>query len=190
MRSHRSVKARILHTSSTKRMPAFTKKEMEPNTWSNWSALTWPLSRTASRTSIAVAREKAISWTGVAPASCRWYEHTFMGFHFGAFCAHQATMSTINRFDGAGGKMYVPRDRYSFTMSFWVVPRSSRESTPCSRAFATYSASIHAAVALIVMDVFIFPGGMESRSVRMWPRCETGTPTLPTSPWARMWSGS
>ena len=137
MRSHRSVKARILHTSSTNRIPAFTKKEMEPNTWSNWSGLTWPLSFTASSTSMAVAREKAISCTGVAPASWRWYEQTFIGFHLGAFCAHQATMSTIRRFDGAGGKMYVPRDRYSFTMSFCVVPRSSRESTPCSLAFAT-----------------------------------------------------
>ncbi len=24
----------------------------------------------------------------------------------------------------------------------------------------------------------------------MWPRCTTGTPTLPTSPLARTWSGS
>ena len=33
-------------------------------------------------------------------------------------------MSTIRRRDGSGGKMYVPRDRYSLTMSFCVVPRS------------------------------------------------------------------
>ncbi len=36
-------------------------------------------------------------------------------------------MSTISRRLGSGGKMYVPRDRYSFTMSFCVVPRSSAE---------------------------------------------------------------
>ena len=36
-----------------------------------------------------------------------------------------ATMSTISRRLGSGGKMYVPRLRYSLTMSFWVVPRSS-----------------------------------------------------------------
>ena len=31
-------------------------------------------------------------------------------------------MSAISRLDGPGGKMYVPRLKYSFTMSFWVVP--------------------------------------------------------------------
>jgi hypothetical protein len=46
-------------------------------------------------------------------------------------------MSTIKRREGSGGKMYVPRDRYSFTMSFWVVPRSSLLETPCSSALAT-----------------------------------------------------
>jgi len=99
-------------------------------------------------------------------------------------------MSTISRRDGAGGKMYVPRDRYSLTMSFCVVPRSASVGTPCSSALATYNASIHAAVALMVIDVFICPGGMWSSSVRMWPRCTTGTPTLPTSPRASTWSGS
>ena len=38
------------------------------------------------------------------------------------------------------------------------------------------------AVALIVIEVFISPSGMSSNSVRISPRCETGTPTLPTSP--------
>ena len=139
---------------------------------------------------MAVANEKAISCTGVAPASCKWYEHTFIGFHLGALLAHQATMSTINRFDGSGGKMYVPRDKYSFTMSFCVVPRSAVDGVSCSSALATYSASNHAAVALMVIDVFMVPGGMPSSSVRMWPRCATGTPTLPTSPVAMTESGS
>ena len=44
---------------------------------------TWPDSRTASSTSIAVASAYATSSTGVAPASCRWYEQTLIGFHFG-----------------------------------------------------------------------------------------------------------
>jgi len=39
-------------------------------------------------------------------------------------------MSTMSRRLASGGKMYVPRDRYSFTMSFWVVPRSSALGTP------------------------------------------------------------
>ena len=46
-------------------------------------------------------------------------------------------MSTISRRDGSGGKMYVPRDRYSLTMSFCVVPRSSVDGVPCSSALAT-----------------------------------------------------
>jgi hypothetical protein len=84
----------------------------------------------------------------------------------------------------------VPRDRYSLTMSFWVVPRNSALPTPCSSAFATYKASSHDAVALIVIEVFICPGGMPSSRVRMWPRWTTGTPTLPTSPRASSESGS
>jgi len=72
MRSHSSVNARSLQISSTKRMPALTKNEMAPNTCANCSGATWPESRTASSTSMAVASEKAISCTGVAPASCRW----------------------------------------------------------------------------------------------------------------------
>ncbi len=75
-------------------------------------------------------------------------------------------------------------------MSFCVVPRSSPDETPCSSAFATYSASSQAAVALMVIDVFIAAGGMPSSSVRMWPRWHTGTPTLPTSPLAIGESGS
>ena len=80
--------------------------------------------------------------------------------------------------------------RYSLTMSFCVVPDSSAGSTPWSCAWATYSASNHAAVALIVMDVFMFSTGMPSRSSVMWPRWATGTPTLPTSPAASGASGS
>jgi hypothetical protein len=45
-------------------------------------------------------------------------------------------------------------------------------------------------VALIVIDVFICPGGIWSSSVRMWPRWATGTPTLPTSPFDIGSSGS
>jgi hypothetical protein len=75
-------------------------------------------------------------------------------------------------------------------MSFWVVPRNAFDGVSCSAALATYNASIHAAGALMVIEVFICPGGMPSSSVLMWPRWATGTPTLPTSPRARMWSGS
>ena len=55
MRSHISVNARSLQISSTKRMPALTKNEIEPNTCPNRSGATCPESRTASSTPIAVA---------------------------------------------------------------------------------------------------------------------------------------
>ena len=40
-------------------------------------------------------------------------------------------------------------------MSFWVVPCSSDSATPWLSAATMYSASSQAAVALIVIDVFI-----------------------------------
>ena len=33
-------------------------------------------------------------------------------------------MSLISRSECSGGKTYVPRERYSLMMSFWVVPAS------------------------------------------------------------------
>ena len=83
-------------------------------------------------------------------------------------------------------------------MSFWVVPASrclaAATSSPaacaCSSATTSYIASSHIAVALIVIEVFIEASGIFSKSARMSPMCEIGTPTLPTSPRARTWSGS
>jgi hypothetical protein len=46
------------------------------------------------------------------------------------------------------------------------------------------------AVALIVIEVFMSAIGMPSKTVRMSPMCEIGTPTLPTSPRAIRWSES
>ncbi len=45
-----------------------------------------------------------------------------------------------------------------------------------------YSASSQAAVALIVIEVFIWSSGMPRSSVRMSPSWAIETPTLPTSP--------
>ena len=75
-------------------------------------------------------------------------------------------------------------------MSFCVVPWSAEGSTPCSSAATTYRASSQAAVALMVIDVFISSSGMPSISAAMSPRWATGTPTLPTSPRASSWSAS
>jgi hypothetical protein len=57
IRSHISVIARSLQTSSTNRIPALTKNEIDPNTCPNRSSDTWPESRTASSTPMAVASE-------------------------------------------------------------------------------------------------------------------------------------
>ncbi len=55
-----------------KRTPALTKKLIRPKTFGKSSSETWPRSLTESRTAIALLIAKAISCTGVAPASCRW----------------------------------------------------------------------------------------------------------------------
>ena len=131
---------------------------------------------------MAFASVYAISWCGSAPASCRWYEHTFIGFHFGTSLAQNVTMSVMRRIDGSGGNMYVPRERYSFKMSFCVVPIRAARSTLCSSATAMYSAKSHIAVALIVIDVFMSSSGIPSNSARMSSIDVIGTPTFPTSP--------
>ena len=81
-------------------------------------------------------------------------------------------------------------------MSFCVVPASWAATSSgdrsgfCSSAATWYIASSHMAVALIVIEVFISASGMSLKSLRISPRCGTGTPTLPTSPRASGLSGS
>ena len=58
----------------------------------------------------------------------------FVGFHCGMAVTVYATMSVIRRSDGPGGNTYVPRERYSLMMSFWVVPARAATSAPCSSA--------------------------------------------------------
>jgi hypothetical protein len=171
-----------LQVSSTNRIPALQKNEIRPTRRGKSSSETRPVARTASRTVAALARVKATSSTGSAPASWRWYEHTLMGFHRGTSCRVQVIRSVVSRIDGAGGNAYVPRDRYSLRMSFCVVPWSAARSAPCSSATATYIARSHIAVALMVIEVFMSARGMPSNRARMSPRWPTGTPTRPTSP--------
>ena len=45
----------------------------------------------------------ASSCTGVAPASCRWYEQTLVGFHFGTSEYEKTIVSLISRSEGSGG---------------------------------------------------------------------------------------
>ena len=75
-------------------------------------------------------------------------------------------------------------------MSFCVVPANADRGAPCSPATATYKASSHMAVALIVIEVFICSSGISSNRTRMSPRWQMGTPTRPTSPRAISWSES
>ena len=132
--SQSAPNARILAISSTKRTPALTKNEIRWTTSPIRSGGTWPESRTVSSTATAVASAKPTSCTGVAPASWRWYEQMFTGFHRGISRSVYAITSAVSRSDAAGGKMYVPRDRYSLMMSFCVVPAQRLSSAPCSAA--------------------------------------------------------
>ena len=49
--------------------------------------------------------------------------------------------------------MYVPRAMYSFNMSFWIVPPTFANGTPCFFATAKYKHSSVEAVAFIVIEV-------------------------------------
>lgn len=57
-----------------------------------------------------------------------------IGFHFGMRLTVYVIMSVVSRSEGTGGKTCVPRERYSLTMSFCVVPWSLSGSAPCSSA--------------------------------------------------------
>ena len=105
-----------------------------------------------------------------------------MVFHLGTALPQNARRSVIKRRLGRGGKRYVPRAMYSFRMSFWTVPESFPQSTPCLRATASTIASSTGAVALMVMDTETLSSGMPARSVSMSSTVSIATPTLPTSP--------
>ena len=84
------------------RTPALTKNEIRPNTLPIRPRST--RSRTASSTATALLIAYAISCTGVAPASWRWYEQMLMGFHFGTCSTVYAIVSATSRMLGPGGK--------------------------------------------------------------------------------------
>ena len=76
----------------------------------------------------------------------------------------------------------MPLDKYSFVISFCVVPANCFLLRPLFSAVAIYKDNKYAAGAFIVIDVFIFSKGILSNNVIIFPMCDTGTPTLPTSP--------
>jgi hypothetical protein len=111
-----------------------------------------------------------------------------IGFHLGMARAVNAITSSISLSDGRGGKMWVPRARYSLIKSFWTVPASLAGSAPCRSATTMYKASSHGAVALMVIEVLVCASGMPSNSTAMSASEQIGTPTRPTSPAASGWS--
>jgi hypothetical protein len=71
---------------------------------------------------------------------------------------------------------------YSFSTSFWIVPRSLPGSTPCSSPTIWYISSSRLAGALIVIEVETWSSGIPSNSAFMSSTVSMATPTLPTSP--------
>ena len=71
---------------------------------------------------------------------------------------------------------------YSLSTSFWIVPRSFSDATPCSSPTISYMSSSSAAGALIVIDVDTWSSGMPSNRRFMSSTVSMATPTLPTSP--------
>ena len=126
MRSHSSVNARSLQISSTKRMPALTKNEIEPNTCGE------PLRRRPGP-SRARRRARRSPWPArrrsPAPASPPPPAGGTSTRSSGSTAARaRRTRRSCRRSAGAtarAGRCTCRGDRYSLTMSFCVVPRSS-----------------------------------------------------------------
>ncbi len=78
----------------------------------------------------------------------------------------------------------------SFRMSFWMVPDSCCQSTPCCSATTRYIAKMMAAGELIVIDVVMSPRWIPSKSRSMSASDAMLTPHFPTSPSDSGWSGS
>ena len=98
----------------------------------------------------------------LAPHSAMCVPETLIGLNFGTCRAQNSTMSPVIFSDASGGKIHIPRAMYSFSTSFWTVPRSCSIGTPCFSAAAIYMAMMMAAVALMVKDVLTFAIGMPS----------------------------
>jgi hypothetical protein len=76
----------------------------------------------------------------------------------------------------------LPRATYSFSTSFWTVPRNLSGATPCSSPTSSYSSSRIAAGALIVIEVDTSSSGISLKQIRMSSIVSMATPVRPTSP--------
>ena len=79
-----------------------------------------------------------------------------IGFHLGISDVVYLIISVVSFRLGSGGKMYVPLDKYSLVISFWVVPDNNFLSTPCFSAVAIYNASSQGAGALMSLRCSFF----------------------------------
>ena len=79
----------------------------------------------------------------------------------------------------------MPRLTYSFSTSFWAVPRICDGSRPWRPQATWYIATSTAAGALIVIDVDTSSSGIPSNIASTSDAESTATPTRPTSPAAR-----
>src|SRR5438105_15383459 len=108
-----------------------------------------------------------------------WYPEIETVFQRGASRAQNSMESTTSRIDGWGGKMYSFWAMNSFRMSFWRVPLTFVNGTPCFSATARYMQSSTAAGELIVIEVDAWPSGMPSNSVSMSASESIATPQWP-----------
>ena len=119
-----------------------------------------------------------------------WYPLIEIGLNRGVWRAPNSMVSVTRRIEGRGGKIYSFCAMYSFRMSFWRVPETRSQATPCCRATARYMAHSAAAGELMVIETVTSPSGMPRKRISMSSSELTGAPHFPTSPRLMGWSAS
>src|SRR3972149_2905323 len=104
------------------------------------------------------------------------------GCERGTWADVNSIMSVTIRTAGPGGEIHSFWAMNSFSMSFWIVPPSRSQGTPCFSATARYMARRTEAVQLTVMEVVTSPSGIPAKRRSMSSRVEIETPSRPTSP--------
>ena len=100
----------------------------------------------------------------------------------GTYLAPNSKVSTMSRIEGSGGKINSFWAMYSFRMSFWMVPPTLVQGTPCFSAVTRYIAHSTAAGAFMVIEVVTLSRGMSLKRISISARELTATPHLPNSP--------
>src|SRR5712692_4055148 len=92
-----------------------------------------------------------------------WYPLIETGCQRGTSRAQNSIMSTTILSDGSGGQIHSFCAMNSFSMSFWMVPPSCVQGTPCSSATARYMASSARVVGVVAHEGRHVEGGGEPR---------------------------